>query len=391
MNIPHDQRPMLRDPMSHYGNLEKMIRDIRENRSQKLNAETWRGNNAGGTFETWQKLASAYLEEGLNYDPGALDLQIEILDREEKEDYVREYVLFNTTPWIRVGGYFLYPKNRTGPVPGIALLHDWGGPMLFGKEHMVDIGREHEKLTEHRIVYYGGKYLADEFAQQGYAVLVIDAHHFGERAPRGFNGIPENYDPLLLGDDDFREIDDLVKAQLYLGVRELQWAGTTWTGLNFWDDSRSIDFLASRPEVDAERIGCTGFSGGGWRTNVLAALDSRVKASVSVGWMTTGDYQQIYNLDRTIGAACLLPGVWNQMDVPDLTILAAPRASMVIVGSEDHLFPPEAQVEAVRQIQKGFEWAGCPGQFRFYHPAKPHCYDEDIQERAFAWFEQHLK
>jgi len=38
---------------------------------------------------------------------------------------------------------------------------------------------------------------------------------------------------------------------------------------------------------------------------------------------------------------------------------------MVIVSSEDHLFPPEAQVDAVRQIQKGFEWAGCPDHFHF--------------------------
>ncbi|MEE2992758.1 MAG: hypothetical protein VX603_06265 [Gemmatimonadota bacterium] len=78
------------------------------------------------------------------------------------------------------------------------------------------------------------------------------------------------------------------------------------------------------------------------------------------------------------------------MDVPDLTILSVPHASMGNVGSENHLFPSEAQVEAVRQIQKGFEWAGCPDHFRFYHPLKPHCYDIDIQEKAFDWFRQHL-
>jgi len=240
------------------------------------------------------------------------------------------------------------------------------------------------------MVFYGGKYLADEYVKQGYAVLVIDAHHFGERAPRGFNGIPESYDPMTLTEDDVIEVDHLVKSQLYLGMRQLNWAGITWMGLNYWDDSRSIDYLLSRSEVDADRIGCTGLSGGGWRTNILAALDKRIKASVSVGWMTTGDYQQIYNLDSAIGPYCLLPGVWNRMDVPDLTILSVPHASMVIVGSEDHLFPTEAQVEAVRQIQKGFEWAGCPDHFRFYHPLKPHCYDIDIQEKAFDWFRQHL-
>ena len=84
-------------------------------------------------------------------------------------------------------------------------------------------------------------------------------------------------------------------------------------GFDYWDESRSIDYLLSRSEVDADRIGCTGLSGGGWRTNILAALDKRIKASVSVCWMTTGYCQQIYNLDSAIGTYCLLPGVGNRI------------------------------------------------------------------------------
>lgn len=76
-------------------------------------------------------------------------------------------------------------------------------------------------LDEHRMVFYGGKYLADEYVKQGYAVPVIDVHHFGERAPRGFNGIPESYDPMTLTEDDVIEVDHLVKSQLYLDMRQL--------------------------------------------------------------------------------------------------------------------------------------------------------------------------
>jgi hypothetical protein len=136
-------------------------------------------------------------------------------------------------------------------------------------------------------------------------------------------------------------LDERVREQLYLGVRQLNWAGTTWMGVNYWDDSRCVDYLQSRPEVDPDRIGCTGLSGGGWRTNVLAALDRRISASVSVGWMTTGDYQQVCNISGGIGTFCLLPGVWNRLDVPDLTTMAAPGASMVVSGQQDTLFAPE--------------------------------------------------
>ena len=132
-------------------------------------------------------------------------------------------------------------------------------------------------------------------------------------------------------------------------------------------------------------------SGGGWRTNMIAALEPRVKAVVSVGWMTTGDTQQAYNLAGAIGTFCLLPGVWNRLDVPDLIGMAAPRACMVVSATEDLLFPPLGQKEATRQIAEAFDWAGSPDRFRSYAPAKPHCYDRDIQEEALAWFNNHLK
>jgi hypothetical protein len=123
---------------------------------------------------------------------------------------------------------------------------------------------------------------------------------------------------------------------------------------------------------------------------VLAALDPRIRASVSVGWMTTGDYQQVYNLAGAVGTFCLLPGVWDRLDIPDLTVMAAPGASMVVSGTEDRLFPIEGQVEAARQIEQGYVWAGCPERFHSYRPPKPHCYDVEILREALAWFDRHL-
>jgi dienelactone hydrolase len=149
--------------------------------------------------------------------------------------------------------------------------------------------------------------------------------------------------------------------------------------------------LRSRPEVDSERIGCTGLSGGGWRTNILAALDRRIRASVSVGWMTTGDYQQVYNVAGCVGTFCLLPGVWDRLDIPDLTIMAAPAASMVVSCTQDPLFPLEGQQEAARQISLGYQWAGRGEHFKPFHPSKPHCYDAEIQAEALGWFNKHLK
>jgi dienelactone hydrolase len=380
-----------RRALNDYGSLEGLIRDIRDHRPLDLNADRWRRAHPEGTFEQWRQLADRCLSSGLHYDPGPLDLRAETFSREERDGFVLERVAFNTTPWIRVNGYLLLPKDVAYPVPGLVVFHPWGGPMLFGKDRLVDSGRDHPLLAEHRKRVFSGRFLAHEFVEHGYAVIVIDAHHFGERAPRGLDDIPEEYDPFELSIQEYVELDRAVRQQLYLGVRQLNWAGTTWMGLNYWDDSRCVDYLISRPEVDATRIGCTGLSGGGWRTNILAALDRRVKASVGVGWMTTGDYQQVYNVSGAIGTFCLLPGVWDRIDVPDLIVMAAPNASMVVSASQDALFPPEGQQEAARQIQLGYEWAGCPDRFCHNNPPKPHCYDADIQRDAIAWFDRHLK
>lgn len=379
-----------RESLNSYGNLEGMIRGIRKHRPMDLNAEMWRQSHPNQSFSSWKQLAKQCVLDGLHYHPGPLSLRSTINSRESREGYILESVTFNTTPWNRVSGYFLLPEHRQEPVPGLVVFHAWGGPMLFGKERVVNSGRDHPMLLEHRTKVYSGRYLAEVFARQGYAVIVIDAHHFGCRAPRGLNGIPASYDPFALSINEYVNLDTLVREQLYLGVRQLNWAGTTWMGVNFWDDSRCVDYLISRPEVDPQRIGCTGLSGGGWRTNVLAALDDRIKASVSVGWMTTGDYQQVYNVSGAIGTFCLLPGVWDRLDVPDLIVMSAPSASMVVSGQQDMLFPPEGQEDAARQIQLGYDWVGARHKFYDYRPDKPHCYDQEIQAQALAWFDKNL-
>ncbi len=380
-----------REPRTQYGSLEAVIRNIRDHRPLDLNAEVWRAAHPSHSFWEWKGLAQRFLRDGLHYNPGPLDLKTTIKAREERDGYVIETVEFNTTPWFRVEGYFLLPTGVSYPVPGLVVAHAWGGPMLFGKDRIVPTGRDHPILKKHRETYYSGKYLAEEFVKRGYAVIVIDAFHFGPRIPLGYGGLPEQLDPYTLGEEEFMALHDVAHSRdhLYHAVRQFNWAGTTWMGVFFWDDSRCVDFLLSRKEVDPNRIGCTGLSVGAWRTNFLAALDPRIRASVSVGWMTSGDHQQLYNMGA-VGTFALLPGVWNRLDLPDLPIMSAPVASMVVVGTEDPLFDPKGYEEAERQIRLGYEWAGCPERFCSLTPPKDHCYDADIQEAAISWFDEHL-
>lgn len=387
---PLTEEVLGRKPRNHYGSLETSIQTMRAYRPLDLNAERWRKANPRGLYRDWARAARDILSRGLHYELPPVDLQARTLERTETDSFIRERIEFNTTPWFRVPGYFYIPKNVPLPAPALVVLHEWGGPMLFGADR-ISGEPVHPVIVQHRATYTSGRALADWFASNGYAVIVIDAYHFGRRAPRGVGGLPDSFDPASLDGATLSKYDRLARDSLYLGVRELNWAGTTWAGVNFGDDSRCVDYLLSRKEVDGSRIGCTGLSGGGWRTNMMAALEPRLKAVVSVGWMTTGDAQQAYNVAGAIGTFCLLPGVWTRIDVPDLISMAAPMACMVVSMTEDPLFPPLGQREAARQIADAFAWAEAPGKFRSHTPAKPHCYDAEIQEQALDWFNRHLK
>ena len=379
-----------RKPQSNYGSLESTVQTMRAYRPLDLNAAEWRRQHPTANYDEWARQARALLLEGLHYDAGKVGLKAVTTARWETDSFVRETIEFNTAPWFRVPGYFYTPKNVPLPAPALVVFHEWGGPMLFGADR-VSGEPCHPAIVAHREQYTSGRALADWFASHGYAVIVIDAYHFGRRAPRGLNGLPASYDPAGLDQATLKRYDGLVRDQLYLGVRQLNWAGTTWAGVNYGDDSRCVDYLLSRKEVDPDRIGCTGLSGGGWRTNIMAALEPRIKAAVVVGWMTTGDTQQAYNVSGAVGTFCLLPGVWNRIDIPDLIAMAAPKAVMVVSGTEDSLFPPLGQREAAHQIADAYTWAGHSPRFRNYAPAKPHCYDAEIQAEALAWFDLHLK
>jgi hypothetical protein len=185
---------MGRPSRNSYGSLEPTIQRLRAHRPLDLNAAQWRRRHPTANYDQWAREARALLAEGLHYDTGYLELNAVTTARWETESFVRETIEFNTTPWFRVPGYFYVPKHVPLPAPALVVFHEWGGPILFGADR-VSGEPCHPAIVNHRRQNTSGRPLADCFASQGYAVIVIDAYHFGRRAPRDINGLPEAYDP----------------------------------------------------------------------------------------------------------------------------------------------------------------------------------------------------
>jgi hypothetical protein len=166
-------------------------------------------------------------------------------------------------------------------------------------------------------------------------------------------------------------------------------AGITWPGVFVWDDRRTIDYLETRAEVDAERIGCVGLSVGGYRSAMLVAADERVKAAIAAGWMCGwGELWPIGGWMNSVGWVHYVPGMYQEMDLPDVAALACPRALMVMQGWQDRLFPEEGMQRAIEHLGAAYEKAGYGERFQGRTYDVPHQFNLEMQEDAFAWLDK---
>jgi dienelactone hydrolase len=257
---------------------------------------------------------------------------------------------------------------------------------LWGKEKIVEVADEHKVLSDFKRHSYAGKSIASELARRGYVVIAIDMFYWGERRmlldldPADWRERPKEMPAERVSAFNRRsaEAEPLVGRTIYS-------AGFTWSGVMFWDDIRTINYLVTRPEVDPARIGCVGLSVGGLRSCHLAALDERIKAAVVVGWMASYPAQLRKHIRHTIGFTKLVPGLMRYLDYPDVASLAMPRALLVINGSRDGLFEPGGVRSCFAKLSACYAKAGAPDRFRGKLYDAPHEFNAAMQTEAWDW------
>lgn len=371
---------------SHIGNLYPFIQKQADRSPLELSFLRSEFRDLG----RWQNRARAKVFEHLFYAPPLVPPSPEVIRRIDKGDHIVEYLTFQTTPDLRVPAYALVPKSAKLPAPGVVVLHDHGGFYVWGKEKVVALDDEHEALRAFKQESYDGKSIATELVRQGYVVIAIDMFYWGERR-------------MLLADDPaaYREREMMTKEEIAafnrrssqsesLVARSLFAAGITWPGVMLWDDIRTLDYLASRPEVDARRLGCVGLSVGGYRSFLLAALDRRIKAAVDVCWMTSYASQISRHVVNTIGLTFHIVGLYRYLDLPDLAAVIAPRSVLVINGSRDGLFSPEGVEAAFRKVEQCYRKAGVAERQRCRVHDAPHQFNAAMQTEAWDWIRRWL-
>jgi len=131
--------------------------------------------------KAWSDQARSALVADLHQTMTRCDPNPELVAETDLGTHVRQRILINTQPEVRIPVYVLIPGKLSRPAPAIVALHDHGGFYFWGKEKLVHVSPEHPALTAFKDQYYGGHSLADELVSRGFVVIAGDALHWGER------------------------------------------------------------------------------------------------------------------------------------------------------------------------------------------------------------------
>lgn len=289
------------------------------------------------------------------------------VSRDDKGDYWLEKFTFDNGAGDTVPGYCFLPKNASAAnkAPAILYCHWHGGQYDIGKDEMLGVNKAIPRAP------------GETLAKQGYVVLGIDACCFGERHGKGPDG------PQQKGSNG-----EMSAAKFNL------WLGRTLWGMIVHDDLMALDYLASRPEVDAARIGVTGISMGSTRAWWVMAMDDRPRAAVCVACMTR--YQDLIRAGmlKAHGIYYFVPGLLNHFDTEAVIALAAPRAMLFMTGDQDGGSPVEGVRTLGDIVGKVYALHGDAAKPRFeniIYPGLGHVYTPEMWEKMEAWMGKWVK
>lgn len=225
--------------------------------------------------------------------------------------YTLEHLELDLNGIEPVPALLLIPEKRQPKAPGLLYIHWHGGTYPTGKD---------ELLTGRKVL----PAYAPVVSEKGIVTLAIDSWCFGERK-HAENGQQGEWDAF----------------------KKMIWQGQVLFGMMLFDEYRAVDYLASRPEVDAGRIGAFGLSMGATKAWWLAALDPRIKLCVDLCCMT--DFDELIRIDNLKGHGIYyyVPKLLKHFSTARINELIVPRAHVSLNGRKDLLTPP-AGVERVR-------------------------------------------
>jgi dienelactone hydrolase len=287
---------------------------------------------------------------GLLPMPERADLKAVVTGKFDHEEFTVEKVHFQASPGLYCTAALFLPKNQTKPAPTI----------LYASGHF--------RYATNGISY-GNKagYQADGawFARNGYVCLVLDT--------------------LLAGE----------VQGIHTGTRDrgLWWwnsRGYTPSGVEAWFGIRALDYLSTRPEVDTNRFGITGHSGGGAYSWAVTALDQRIRVAAPLAGMADAHAHIVEGIMDS-HCDCNFPINYYRWDFPQIAALAAPRPLLIGGTDNDRLFNLENTVRIQEKVRRIYKLHDASGKIGLALAPGPHDEVPELQLAVLRWFNRHLK
>ena len=307
------------------------------------------------TADDWNAKCGRYRAElfemlGLDPLPEKTDLKPVVTGTIERGDIVVEKLHFQSRPGLYVTANLYRPKEQEGPLPGV--LYVCG----HGREEKNGISYGNKVHYQHHAAW---------FAENGYVCLIIDTLQLGEI--EGIHHGTYKYDRWWWNN-----------------------RGYTPAGVEAWNCIRALDYMQSRKEIDPEKLGVSGRSGGGAYSWWITALDERIKVSAPTAGVT--DLQN-HVVDGCVEGHCDCMFQVNtyRWDYPKLVALAAPRHLLIGNTDNDSIFPFDGVSRCFMKARRIYELLGKRTNIGLVITPGPHQDTQSLRVPIFTWFNKYLK
>lgn len=334
----------------------------------RLKARTLRegsGFTPPASKEQWIARAKSLREQvlmaaGLWPMPAKAPLNAVIHGKIDREDYTVEKVYFESWPGFHVTGSLYRPKGKPGPLPVVLSPHGHWDKGRFHEAKPADVkkqieaGQEKDELAAR----FPLQARCANLAKLGCIVFHYDMVGYADADTDGF---PHRA--------IYRDVDS---DQRSIGV----------FGLQTWNSIRAMDFVLSLPDVDKERVACTGASGGGTQTFVMMAIDDRLKVAAPVCMISAGDHQG--------GCVCENSSMLRIFtDNVEISAAFAPRPFIHPTATGD--WTAHYLEQGFPETKAVYKLFGAEGMVESMRQEAGHNYNMRGREAVYTFFNTHLK
>jgi len=302
----------------------------------------------------WQQQVRQTLMKIVGPFPERTPLNPQITGTIQKKGYRVEKIIFQSRPNFYVTGCLFIPDNIKGKRP--AILNVIGHTDIAFRDELYQV-------------------LILNLVKKGFIVFAIDPIGQGERL-QYFDA--EKGKSIIGGPTSEHSY---VGNQCFL-------CGVSLARYFIWDGMRAIDYLISRKEVDPNRIGVTGISGGGTQTTYISAFDDRVKAAAPACYIT-GFRRLLESIGPQDAEQNFYHGVAESITHADLLEVRAPKPTLIVSTTRD-FFSIQGVRETFHEVQKAYRAFGMEDHIDMVEDDYGHGYTPKNRKAIYAFFQKYL-